>query len=121
MSDFNTKKERNEPESKLEDSVQDLMKLICSVEFMNHEVTEMKLNLDEMPLGKLSVNQIHKGYVLLDQISQSIDVIATLSREQANAPRTRRSRRAGVSKENTNKRNIERKRLKELTSQFYTV
>ncbi|XP_069616674.1 poly [ADP-ribose] polymerase 2 [Ranitomeya imitator] len=59
-------------ESKLESSVQDLLKLICNLQNMEETVLEMKYDTKKAPLGKLTVEQIHAGYSSLQRIENCI-------------------------------------------------
>ncbi|CEF70500.1 Poly [ADP-ribose] polymerase 2 [Strongyloides ratti] len=62
----------NIPESKLEESVRRVMELICDTKLMASTLKEMNFDLDKMPLGKLSKNQITAGYECLKDIETAI-------------------------------------------------
>ncbi|KAN0032467.1 hypothetical protein ACTFIV_006365 [Dictyostelium citrinum] len=71
-------------ECSLDERVQDLIKLIFDVKMMKRTMTEAKYDLKKMPLGKLSKNQITKGYMVLKQIEdvmggKSGESLSTLS------------------------------------------
>ncbi|XP_040591715.1 poly [ADP-ribose] polymerase 2 isoform X1 [Mesocricetus auratus] len=60
------------PESQLDPRVQELMKLICSVQTMEETMIEMKYDTKKAPLGKLTVMQIKAGYESLKKIENCI-------------------------------------------------
>lgn len=71
-------------ECSLDERVQELVKLIFDVKMMERTMTEAKYDLKTMPLGKLSKNQITKGYWVLKQIEdvmggKSGESLSTLS------------------------------------------
>ncbi|XP_040272689.1 poly [ADP-ribose] polymerase 2 [Bufo bufo] len=59
-------------ESKLDNSVQELLKLICNLQNMEETVLEMKYDTKKAPLGKLTVEQIRAGYSSLQRIENCI-------------------------------------------------
>ncbi|XP_075685252.1 poly [ADP-ribose] polymerase 2 [Rhinoderma darwinii] len=59
-------------ESKLDNSVQELLKLMCNLQNMEETVLEMKYDTKKAPLGKLTVEQIHAGYSSLKRIENCI-------------------------------------------------
>ncbi|XP_066459830.1 poly [ADP-ribose] polymerase 2 [Eleutherodactylus coqui] len=59
-------------ESKLDISVQELLKLICNIQNMEETVLEMKYDTKKAPLGKLTVEQIRAGYSSLQRIENCI-------------------------------------------------
>uniref|UniRef100_A0A0N5ART2 Poly [ADP-ribose] polymerase n=1 Tax=Syphacia muris TaxID=451379 RepID=A0A0N5ART2_9BILA len=61
-------------ESKLDISVQNLMKLICNLQIMEQNVMEMEYDASKSPLGrgKLTKKQIKSGYALLKKIENFI-------------------------------------------------
>ncbi|KAI8620371.1 poly polymerase catalytic domain-containing protein [Chytriomyces sp. MP71] len=61
------------PESKLDPSVQELVKLIFNLEMMEKEMTEIGYDAKKMPLGKLTKRTIEKGYLELKAISDELD------------------------------------------------
>jgi poly [ADP-ribose] polymerase len=60
------------PDSKLPLPVQDLVKLICDVKMMTQSMIELGYDAEKLPLGKLSVNHVQKGYAALSEISVSL-------------------------------------------------
>jgi poly [ADP-ribose] polymerase len=60
-------------ESKLDRRVQELIQLICNVQMMKDQMTEVGYDIKKMPLGSLSKEQIKKGYSVLKQISEILD------------------------------------------------
>ncbi|XP_044137189.1 poly [ADP-ribose] polymerase 2-like [Bufo gargarizans] len=59
-------------ESKLDNSVQELLKLICNLQNMEETVLEMKYDTKKAPLGKLTVEQIRAGYSSLQRLENCI-------------------------------------------------
>ncbi|KAM3940243.1 poly [ADP-ribose] polymerase 2-like isoform 3-T3 [Leptodactylus fuscus] len=59
-------------ESKLDNSIQELLKLICNLQNMEETVLEMKYDTKKAPLGKLTVEQIRAGYSSLQRIENCI-------------------------------------------------
>jgi poly [ADP-ribose] polymerase len=59
--------------SKLDPRVQDVIKLITDVSTMEATFKEFEIDIDRMPLGKLSKNQIHKGYKILKKIQMLLN------------------------------------------------
>ena len=57
-------------ESKLPQSVQDLISLICNIKTMEEAVVEMQYDTKKAPLGKITVDQIRAGYSALKTISE---------------------------------------------------
>ena len=60
--------------SKLAPKVQDLIKLIFNVKAMKKALVEFELDLEKMPLGKLSKTQLKKAWTVLNDILQYIKV-----------------------------------------------
>lgn len=54
--------------SKLEISVQNLIKLIFDIDSMNKTLMEFHIDMDKMPLGKLSAHQIQSAYRVVKEI-----------------------------------------------------
>jgi len=69
----NGQKEEKVPDSKLEERVQELIKLICDVETMEQTMIEMQYDTKKMPLGKITQQQIKAGYEALKRIADIID------------------------------------------------
>ncbi|RKO90400.1 poly polymerase catalytic domain-containing protein, partial [Blyttiomyces helicus] len=59
-------------ESKLQRPLQDLVSLICSVNMMEQQMAEIGYDSKKLPLGKLSKNNIKKGYEVLQKISMEL-------------------------------------------------
>ncbi|XP_050310535.1 poly [ADP-ribose] polymerase [Anthonomus grandis grandis] len=60
-------------ESKLPTPVQDLIKLIFDVNQMKKLLLEFELDMEKMPLGKLSKNQIQKAFGVLSELQNLVD------------------------------------------------
>uniref|UniRef100_A0A8C5H0G8 Poly [ADP-ribose] polymerase n=1 Tax=Gouania willdenowi TaxID=441366 RepID=A0A8C5H0G8_GOUWI len=58
--------------SKLAKPVQELIKMIFDVESMKKAMVEFEIDLQKMPLGKLSKRQIQKAYALLTEVQQAV-------------------------------------------------
>ncbi|CAB1435499.1 unnamed protein product [Pleuronectes platessa] len=58
--------------SKLEKPVQELIKMIFDVESMKKAMVEFEIDLQKMPLGKLSKRQIQSAYSLLTDVQQAV-------------------------------------------------
>ncbi|EFA80659.1 polyADP-ribosyltransferase [Heterostelium album PN500] len=66
------KKAVHQGESKLDNRVQNFIKLIFDLKMMKKTMIEADYDLKKMPLGKLSKNQILKGYEVLKAIEEKI-------------------------------------------------
>lgn len=58
--------------SKLDKPVQDLIKMIFDVKAMKQSLVEFELDLEKMPLGKLSNDQLKKAYGLLTKLLKHV-------------------------------------------------
>uniref|UniRef100_A0A8C5PLH5 Poly [ADP-ribose] polymerase n=1 Tax=Leptobrachium leishanense TaxID=445787 RepID=A0A8C5PLH5_9ANUR len=58
--------------SKLPHPVQELIKLIFDVESMKKAMVEFEIDLQKMPLGKLSKRQIQSAYSILNEVQQAV-------------------------------------------------
>uniref|UniRef100_A0A8C4HIZ1 Poly [ADP-ribose] polymerase n=1 Tax=Dicentrarchus labrax TaxID=13489 RepID=A0A8C4HIZ1_DICLA len=58
--------------SKLAKPVQELIKTIFDVESMKKAMVEFEIDLQKMPLGKLSKRQIQSAYALLTEVQQAV-------------------------------------------------
>ncbi|XP_060128952.1 poly [ADP-ribose] polymerase 1 [Zootoca vivipara] len=58
--------------SKLPKAVQDLIKMIFDVESMKKAMVEFEIDLQKMPLGKLSKRQIQSAYTILNEVHQAV-------------------------------------------------
>lgn len=58
--------------SKLAKPVQELIKLIFDVESMKKAMVEFEIDLQKMPLGKLSKRQIQSAYSILNDVQQAV-------------------------------------------------
>ena len=67
-------------QSKLPNSVQDLVKTIFNVETMKQALLSFEIDLTKMPLGKLSKNQLDKAYKVLTELQTLITSGATASK-----------------------------------------
>ncbi|XP_054618362.1 poly [ADP-ribose] polymerase 1 [Dunckerocampus dactyliophorus] len=63
--------------SKLAKPVQDLIKIIFDVESMKKAMVEFEIDLQKMPLGKLSKRQIQSAYALLTEVQQAVSDCVT--------------------------------------------
>jgi hypothetical protein len=63
----------SEQKSALPMSVQELICLIFDVDRMKRAMLEFELNLDEMPLGKISKKQVTKAYTVLNDATGLIE------------------------------------------------
>uniref|UniRef100_UPI00109F0920 LOW QUALITY PROTEIN: poly [ADP-ribose] polymerase 1 n=1 Tax=Podarcis muralis TaxID=64176 RepID=UPI00109F0920 len=63
--------------SKLPKAVQDLIKMIFDVESMKKAMVEFEIDLQKMPLGKLSKRQIQSAYSILNEVHQAVSDGAT--------------------------------------------
>lgn len=61
------------PESKLEQSIQDLMALIFNMKYMNAAMADLNYDAKKMPLGKLSKSTILKGFQALKDLASLFD------------------------------------------------
>lgn len=59
--------------SKLSPAVEELMKLLFSVQNMTRAMKSFKLDLEKMPLGKLSVQQLRLARSALDELKQAVE------------------------------------------------
>ncbi|XP_018568768.1 poly [ADP-ribose] polymerase [Anoplophora glabripennis] len=62
-----------EADSNLPKPVQDLMRLIFDINSMKKLMAEFELDMEKMPLGKLSSAQIRKAFAVLGELQQLID------------------------------------------------
>lgn len=58
------------PDSKLDRKLADLIALICDLKMMKNTLLEYEIDVNRMPLGKLSKSQINKGYQILKEIEE---------------------------------------------------
>ncbi|KAG8123340.1 putative Poly [ADP-ribose] polymerase protein [Naja naja] len=58
--------------SKLPKAVQDLIKMIFDIESMKKAMVEFEIDLQKMPLGKLSERQIQSAYSILNEVQQAV-------------------------------------------------
>ncbi|XP_048742265.2 poly [ADP-ribose] polymerase 2-like [Ostrea edulis] len=61
------------PDSKIDQKIQNLMKMICDIKTMEDAVREMKYDCNKAPLGKLTDEQIKAGYSALKVIDTCIE------------------------------------------------
>mmetsp|Transcript_29717 Transcript_29717/g.27195 ORF Transcript_29717/g.27195 Transcript_29717/m.27195 type:complete len:181 (+) Transcript_29717:472-1014(+) len=59
--------------SKLPKSVADFVCLIFDMKLMNQQMESMGYDTKKLPLGKLSISNIDKGYTILNDISKAIE------------------------------------------------
>lgn len=67
-----TMAEKSTIPSKLPKTVQDLVSLLFDIDTMKQTMMEFKLDLDKMPLGRLSKKQLQEGYQTLTKISELV-------------------------------------------------
>lgn len=72
--DYSSNKEKNINDvskipSKLDNSVQNLIKLLFDIDQMKKQLLEFELDMVKMPLGKLSSKQIESAYTVLNKLS----------------------------------------------------
>ncbi|XP_032296678.1 poly [ADP-ribose] polymerase [Drosophila virilis] len=67
-------------DSKLEPSVQNLIKLIFDVDSMKKTMMEFHIDLEKMPLGKLSLKQLQSAYTVVNEIYELIQQTGTNAR-----------------------------------------
>lgn len=60
-------------ESKLDKPVFDLIKFIFDHDMFKTQMAKFELDVDELPLGKISKEQVQKGYEILKKIKKVID------------------------------------------------
>lgn len=65
-------KPKPEVESKLDKRVQDLIKLIFDMNMMETTMKELEFDCKKQPLGKLTKDQIKKGYEVLSEIEEAM-------------------------------------------------
>lgn len=65
--------------SKLQKPVQELIRTIFDVESMKKAMVEFEIDLQKMPLGKLSKRQIQSAYALLSEVQQAVSDSASES------------------------------------------
>ena len=58
--------------SKLDKPVQDLIKLIFDVKAMKQSLKEFELDLEKMPLGKMSNEQLKRAYQILSNLTRHV-------------------------------------------------
>uniref|UniRef100_A0A8C1G495 Poly [ADP-ribose] polymerase n=1 Tax=Cyprinus carpio TaxID=7962 RepID=A0A8C1G495_CYPCA len=58
--------------SKLDKPIQNLIRMIFDVESMKKAMVEFEIDLQKMPLGKLSKRQIQSAYSLLSEVQQAV-------------------------------------------------
>ncbi len=54
--------------------MQGLIELIFDINMMNKQMVQIGYNVDKMPLGKLSKDNIKKGYGILKELYEEIKV-----------------------------------------------
>eukprot|EP00457_Paulinella_chromatophora_P002241 gb/GEZN01002245.1/.p1 GENE.gb/GEZN01002245.1/~~gb/GEZN01002245.1/.p1 ORF type:complete len:752 (+),score=189.78 gb/GEZN01002245.1/:65-2320(+) len=83
------------PESKLPVDTQRIMDLICSKSGLTRAMVSMDIDVKRFPLGQLSPQQLNQGYAILEKLQEALE-------DDEDEKRTA-------------------SRLKDLTSQFYTL
>ncbi|EEF41438.1 poly [ADP-ribose] polymerase 1 [Ricinus communis] len=68
-----TRKPRNDANSQLAQPLVELMKMLFNVEAYRAAMMEFEINMSEMPLGKLSKNNIQKGFEALTEIQNLLN------------------------------------------------
>ncbi|KAH8294795.1 hypothetical protein KR018_002868 [Drosophila ironensis] len=72
--------ENHSAKSILETSVQNLIKLLFDVDLMKKTLMEFHIDLNKMPLGKLSLNQVQSAYSVLTNIYELVQSGNTYSK-----------------------------------------
>ncbi|CAA0832165.1 Poly [Striga hermonthica] len=73
VKDLSTKKQLDFKSTRLAPQLVELMKMLFNVETYRAAMMEFEINLSEMPLGKLSKNNIQKGFEALTQIQDLLN------------------------------------------------
>jgi poly [ADP-ribose] polymerase len=60
------------PESKLPPRVQDIVKLVSDTKMMTKAMAELEVDVKKMPIGKISKQQIKRGYKVLTRLADAI-------------------------------------------------
>ncbi|KAJ0053580.1 hypothetical protein Pint_01762 [Pistacia integerrima] len=68
-----SKKKQTDADSKLAPPLVELMKMLFNVETYRAAMLEFEINMSEMPLGKLSKNNIQKGFEALTEIQNLLN------------------------------------------------
>lgn len=76
------KKAPKQVDSKLPTPVQELISLIFDVEKMQDALVQFHINLDEMPLGKISGKQIKKAFTVLGNAQKLLEGEGTPQKQQ---------------------------------------
>ncbi|KAH8292667.1 hypothetical protein KR044_013023 [Drosophila immigrans] len=66
--------------SKLDIAIQNLIKLIFDVDSMKKTMLEFHIDMEKMPLGKLSLKQLQSAYIVLNEIYEMIQKQASNAR-----------------------------------------
>ncbi|KAL3682512.1 hypothetical protein R1sor_000534 [Riccia sorocarpa] len=75
----NDKPKKPRGPTKLKPEVEKLIKLICNINMMKQQMTEIGYDAKKMPLGKLSKSTILKGYDVLKRIAAALESKASRS------------------------------------------
>jgi len=59
--------------SELAKPIQDIVKLIFDIETMKRQMKEFEIDLNKMPLGKISSNQIKAAFSILTELTELVD------------------------------------------------
>ena len=59
--------------SELVKPIQDIVKLIFDIETMKRQMKEFEIDLNKMPLGKISSNQIKAAFSILTELTELVD------------------------------------------------
>ena len=60
-------------ESKLPKSLKDFINLIFDIKMMNNQMKQIGYNVNKMPLGKLSKDNIKRGYNILKKLYEELE------------------------------------------------
>ena len=60
-------------ESKLPKSLKDFINLIFDIKMMNNQMKQIGYNVNKMPLGKLSKDNIKRGYHILKKLYEELE------------------------------------------------
>ena len=78
-------KKKKVPDCTLDAKVKKVMEMITDMKAMVHTLKELEVNTDQMPLGKLSKNQIKKAFNILKQIDTKLTKKSTAGLQQLSA------------------------------------
>lgn len=63
----------NDNQGQIDDRVIDFLKVISNKKYMKNTLIELEIDIEKIPLGKMSQKQIDKAYKILDEITKNVD------------------------------------------------